>query len=128
MEQHTHGEDGLMVLSEPDPVEEVTEAAVRIAEIEAARDIKLAQINARVTEEVADTEIDVLRAENQALREQLDRLLPSPEEEAEEQPTIVVVDGSEGEPAEEELENALPEAEPVEDKPGERKNPWLSQY
>jgi hypothetical protein len=105
MNNHTHHPDtGEMILAEPEPIAEITEASVKIAEIEANRDIQLAKINKGLQEELAETDIEVLRAENNALREQLAMLAPEPEPEPE--PVVIVAD-SEPE-SQEEVPESLP--------------------
>jgi hypothetical protein len=94
-----HAVDVPVVVTE-EPAGEVAEAAVAIAEIEAGRDVKLAQINAGTEEAWRDARIAELQGELNGMKEMLERLMP-PEPE----PVPVVVE-------------APPEAEPVVEEPG----------
>lgn len=97
MEQHRHGEDGRIIIDAPadispevadvEAVEEIASAEVRIAEINAKRDVDLARL--AVKAEGEDTsELDQLRGEVLALRAIVERIAP-PEPEPEPEPIIV---------------------------------------
>lgn len=121
-----------MIFEEPSPVEEITEAAVEIARINAERDIKLAQINRGALNDVADTEIDVLRAENAALREQLAMFAPPPVEESPDTVVVVADDAAAEDIAEDPAEEeSLPEPEEVTEedhKPSKQHAGFFGQY
>jgi hypothetical protein len=96
MELHRHDPaTGDMITYDPAPETEletaaaVTDASVRIAEIEAQKEITLAKIERGLAENLADTELDVLRAENAVLKEQLAALNPEPEQA---DPVVVVAE------------------------------------
>jgi hypothetical protein len=84
--------------------EEVTDAAVKIAEIEAKRDVTIARISAGVAE--SDREADLAHAEGKA--EGFEEAL-APDEPAE--PGIVIVDAPETEEPAEEPVMEMPEPE-----------------
>lgn len=117
MDNHTHDLDtGEMILAEPAPVVEVTEAAVKIAQIESDRDIALAKIAAK--------QIDPdLEAENAAMRAELEtlRALVAPPEPAPEPEPVVVVADPQDEPESE--PDSLPEPELVPDEPEPSRKP-----
>lgn len=97
MDNHTHDEFGNMVLMEPEPELEPTEAAVQIAQIQADRDVALAKINKGLEENLAETDLDVLRAENRVLREQLEAF-QAPPIEPEPEIVPVIIDAPDSEP------------------------------
>jgi hypothetical protein len=111
MENHTHGDDGMMILSEPEPVAELTDAAVEIARIEADRDVTLAKLAKGLELDLADTDIDVLRAERDLLREQLTALTTPPPQEGTDPVVIVADDASQDQP--EVIDETLPAPESV---------------
>lgn len=86
MDQHTHGPDGAVIFAEPidaipavaeaEAVETAAGASVAIAEIEAARDVKLAQTDVKRAETYASEELAELRGEVRAMREIVDALKP----------------------------------------------------
>jgi hypothetical protein len=93
MEDHVHGPDGHVVISEPSPaaeeaeaVEEVAHAEVEIARIEADRDVAVAKIAAKTEEAHDETEVEALRAEIRGMREILNQLMPPPPPEPEPMP------------------------------------------
>lgn len=77
--------------------EPITDAAVEIAEIEATRDVKLAQISAGTEEAWRDARIAELEGQMRGMREMLDRLTP-PAPEPDPEPVPVVVTEPEPEP------------------------------
>lgn len=129
MEEHSHGPDGSVIISEPalaEPavaevveVAEVADAEVEIARINAARDVKLAQTSvAAMGQEDAD-ELNRLRGENAALRQTIEALSP-PEPEPVPAPAPVIVE------PEPETEPAPPIVEKQE--PVAKKKPALSWF
>lgn len=87
--------------AEVDVAAEVTTAEVRIAEIQADRDIKLARITAGIVDQERDEALAHAEGENEAFREVL---APEPPEETEPAEPPVVVVNDEPEP-----EETLPE-------------------
>jgi hypothetical protein len=83
------------IVIEPEPaVEEIAEAEVRIAEVQADRDIKIAKIEAGVTEDITESRLAELEGQVRGMREVLDRIAPAPEPEPAPapEPVITVVD------------------------------------
>lgn len=80
------------VVETPDVVVEAppTEAVVAVAEIEATRDVKLAQINAGTEEAWRDSRIAGLEGEINGMKEMLERLLPPEPDPAADAVPIVV--------------------------------------
>lgn len=98
MEQHTHGPDGFMIVTEEpaaietvveaEATETVAEASVEIARIEADRDVELAKESTKQTGVYASEELATLQGEVRALRELVDALKP-PEPEPAPAPIVV---------------------------------------
>lgn len=114
--------------AEPPPAEtaadelaEVTAAEVRIAEINAQRDVQLAKIGAGIAE--SETVADLAHAEGVAegQADVIETLAPEPEPEPE---PVVIVDPGAGAEPEPEAEGGPPEAEPVSASPPRAANPW----
>jgi hypothetical protein len=113
MEEHRHAEDGSVILvdtpeavevqEQPAAVEDITAAEVRIAEIQAKRDVELAKLSVRADEQADSSELDELRGEVRALREMVE-LLRGPEPDPEPEPAPVVIE-------------ADPEPDPVAEEP-----------
>lgn len=124
IEDHIHGPDGRVIVSEPEAaipevaeteqVEAVSNAEVEIAKIEADRDIKIASTETKRAETYADEELAELRGELRALRDIVDALKPSEPSEAEATPVVV-----ETEPAAPPLD--APPPEETENRPERRK-------
>lgn len=100
VDDHLHGDDGHVVIttddsaaevddSPPAEVEEVVAAEVRIAEINAKRDVELARLQVRAGENYDTSELDRLRGEVTALREIVERLAPPVDPDPEPAPVIV---------------------------------------
>lgn len=135
MEDHMHGEDGHVIVIEPDPVAEEAaavevqaEAAVEIAKVEAERDVELAKVQQQTAEVYANEDLARLSGEVSALREIVERLSP-PEPEPDPAPApepepVVVVDDPPAEPAP--VDDAPPPPAETEPKPKAKKssNPW----
>src|SRR5277367_492702 len=105
MDDHTHGDDGHVIISEPSPAEAEAEAVevVASAEIEttkilAERDVTIARIEAGVEKSAIDSRIEVLEGELRGMREALDRLMPAPEPMPEPEPAPVIIDTPEPAP------------------------------
>ncbi len=97
---------------------ELTDASVKIAEIEADRDIKLARISAGVAEVVADSRADAAEAKADALESVL-----TPPVEPDSAPVVVVNDPAEPEP--EAAPEDLPEPEPEHhERAAKKSNSW----
>ncbi|HEY3953911.1 MAG TPA: hypothetical protein VGM53_11075, partial [Streptosporangiaceae bacterium] len=77
-------------------VEEVTDASVRIAEIEANKEITLAKINRGLEEKIvaAETDAELVKAETEAevLGEVVEAMTPDPEPAAPVAPVVVAQD------------------------------------
>lgn len=99
-------------VAEPEPVvvvdDTVTPAEVEIARIQAERDVKLAKIQAGVTETVVEAENSHAEAKAEILD---DLLTPEPEPEAE---PVIVVDAEAEAAPEEPAEEAPPEVDDAE--------------
>jgi hypothetical protein len=110
MEDHTHGEDGhVLVAEEPESdAEAMADASVKIAEIQAETEVAVARIEAKAEEKHDLTEIEVLRAEVAAMRAMMTPPEPEadPEPDAEPAPEPVVIQDEQ-----EEDEDAPPESE-----------------
>jgi hypothetical protein len=127
MEQHTHAEDGTVVLvddavAEVEATEVVAEADVEIARINAERDILLAKEGTKQSAQGAVEELAELRGMVEALQATLATLAP-PEPEPEPTPAPVVVEAPvvESEPD-------VPEPPVVEQRPGRKKSNGLSWF
>ncbi len=105
------------------PVAETAAADVQIAEIEAERDIRLAQIGAKAGESDAITRIAELEGKMDGMREMLERLLP-PEPEPDPTPVIVDAPAAEPEPVVEEPAATPPPAVESEPKRSRQRNAW----
>lgn len=117
-EQHRHDAMTGEVIVLPETAEAelaatevVTEASVQIAKIEADKEITLAKIERGLAVELADTELEVLRAENAVLKEQLAAFMPAPEPEPE---PVVIVQGDDAAPELDDTQS-LPEPEPMDE-------------
>jgi hypothetical protein len=111
MDDHQHGADGHVVITEPSPAEAeleaaavVTDASVEIARIEADRDVTLAKISARTYQPDIEAELAAAREEIETLRRQLEPPAPV----ADDQAPVVIVDDSASEDQAEPTES-LPE-------------------
>lgn len=128
MENHRHGEDGSIIFEEPSPVEEVTEAAVRIAQIEAERDVTLAKIQAKMVDPELEAENAALRAELETLR----AIVSPPAPEVDPEPVVIVQADDVAPEADVEVsedEETLPEPELVpEETPSKRKSVGLGMW
>lgn len=100
--------------------EAVPEAAVRIATIEAERDVTLAKIGARAEGSEQAVALVALQARMDGFQEALDRLAPPPPEP---EPVPVVVSEPEAAPVEEPAVVAPPLVE-ADAKPRKRSNPF----
>ena len=96
MEDHAHDIDGHVIISEPSPAAEelaaaevVTDASVRIAEIEADKEITLAKIAAKMIDPELEAELAAAHAELETLRAIVSPPTPEPTETA---PVVVVAD------------------------------------
>ena len=109
-------------LAEPtEPVivdtEPVADASVRVAEIEADRDVTIARISAKTEAGWQEGRITELEAQLLAMRETLDRVAPpAPEPDPDPEP-VVLVDNPEPEPVIEEPTAVPPTPEPAPPKP-----------
>lgn len=131
MEEHRHAEDGSVILvetpeaaevqAEAEVVEETVAAEVRIAEIQAKRDVELARLSVRADENADTSELDTLRGEVRALREIVERLAP-PEPDPEPEPAPVVIE------ADPDPEPVAEEPPPVENKPTPKPSSGFSWY
>lgn len=86
--------------------EDVTGAAVRIAEIEANKEIKIAQINRGIVERTSDVEMAAELAHAEGVAEGLETAV-APTEPTAPEPVVVVDNNEEPEPS-------IPPAEPAE--------------
>lgn len=127
----THLEQELdNVAAEVEVAEQVSSDAVRIAEIEADRDIQLAKIQAKAIETEAVVEAQVAEAKQEVLEDTLAAVTepetvvqPSPE------PVAVIVDDPGPEPDMDDVPPPpLVDENPAAEKPKAKKNPWVSQY
>lgn len=111
MDAHSHGPDGAVIyaesgdavpaVAEVETTETVADAEVSIAEINAARDVKLAQTDVKRTEVYASEELAELRGELRGLREVVEALKPSePEPVPAPAPPVIIEDEPEPVPAE----------------------------
>jgi hypothetical protein len=98
MDDHTHGEDGHVIISEPSPaeaeaeaVETVASAEVETTKILADRDVTIARIEAGVEKDALATDVEAMKAELRGMREVLDRLAPAPEPMPEPEPAAPVI-------------------------------------
>lgn len=114
MDDHTHGEDGRVIITPVEPLPEPVDPAPAV-EAAATADVEIARINAdgalalakeetRREKSLADSRIAELEAENLALRDALAAAAPPA-------PEAVVVSAPDPEP---EPEPAAPAPEPVE--------------
>lgn len=113
---HPDPEPVVEVVEAPDP-EPIADAAVRVAEIEANRDITLAKIEHRAVDDELLAQVAALTAENEALRAQL-----APP--AEEVPVVVAEPAPVPEPEPEAAPPAIEETSTTEPAAKKRKNPW----
>lgn len=104
-----------VVIEEALDTEPIAEAEVRVAEIQANRDVAIAKIANRGYDEETVAEMAALRAENETLRAQL-----APPAEEQEQAVVVV---AEPEPEPAEAEPPVIEA-PAENTPKKASNPF----
>jgi hypothetical protein len=119
MENHTHGIDGNVIISEPSPdeaqleaVETVSSAEVEIARIQSDRDIALAKIAAKTVEPDLEAELAAAQAELETLRAIVNPPTPEPVDQA---PVVVVADGDgQGDEDDEEPSLESPENVPAE--------------
>lgn len=101
---HAHGEAEAEAAAEIATAAEVTSAEVRIAEINAERDVKLARISAGIIDAERDT--DLARAEGKA--EALEEIIaPPPPPE----PEPIIIDAPEAIAGDEADDDELPETE-----------------
>jgi hypothetical protein len=125
MEDHAHDIDGHVIISEPSPVEAelvaaevVTDASVRIAEIEADKEITLAKIAAKMIDPELEAQLAAAMAELETLRAIVNPPAPEPTEPA---PVVVVSDGD-GQADDDSLEPSLDEPENVPPEPAAHKS------
>lgn len=105
------------VIAEAPDLEPVAEAEVRIAEINAGRDVAIAKIGNRVIDEETAAQLAALAAENETLRAQL-----APPAEEQQQAVVVVADP---EPEPEPAEAEPPVVEASDEKPEKKRaNAW----
>lgn len=78
--------------------EEITDASVEIAKIEATRDVTIAKVEAGVAETELESRLSELEGEIRGMREVLDRIAPEPDPEPEPAPVVVQEVASEPEP------------------------------
>jgi len=108
-----------VVVEEAVDLEPVAEAEVRIAEIQADRDVAVAKIEARVVDDEIVAELAALRAEVEVLRAQA-----APAEQEQQEAVVVVAPEPEPEPV---AESEPPVVEPStsdEPKGKKRSSPW----
>lgn len=106
--------------AEVETAAEVVTAEVRIAEINAKRDVDLARINARVTENITEVEQVAELAAAEATAEALESVISPPETETPDEP-VVVVNAPEAE-ADTEDAPEPPEASEPSTEPGDSKH------
>lgn len=131
MEDHTHGDDGHVVIVEPETDPEVTEtekvadASVEIAQIEARSAVAIERERTKQVMSEDRAEIEALRGELRALRQIVETLAPpEPDPEPDPEPVPIVVDDPAPEPEPEPTEPA-PDPTP---EPKKKSDPFLSQY
>jgi hypothetical protein len=122
MENHTHDQDGNVVLLDNHQAEAeaevisadlLTSAEVEIAKIQAEKEITLARIAAKTDESYFQSEIEALKAEIVGMREALALTTPEPvQEPAPEQAPVIVVNDNDNESDDETIQPA-PEPEPA---------------
>jgi hypothetical protein len=127
MEQHTHAEDGTVVLideavAEVEATEVVAEASVEVARIEAERDIAIAKEGTKQNAQSLQEELLELRGMVEGLQASLSALAP-PEPEPEPAPAPVVVEAPVVDP-----EPDVPEPPVAERQPRPRKSNGLSWF
>ena len=107
-------------------VEPVAEASVRIAEIEADRDVTIARLGAKTEREVSESDLRTQVAEMQGVLAGLvTQLTPTqPEPEPESEPIPIVVDEPEPEPVMPEPVAAAPPIVDEAPKGRKKSNPW----
>lgn len=114
-----HEDPEPVIVEEAVDTEPIAEAEVRIAEINATRDVQIAKIENRAVDEDLAAQLAALMAENETLRAQL-----APAEEQQQEAVVVVADPA-PEPAP--IESEPPVVEPSEQKPGKKaRNPFWS--
>src|SRR6185437_1148074 len=94
-----HEEPEPVIVEEAVDVEPVAEAEVRIAEINADRDIQVAKLASRTELQLNESEAELLRAEIRGIREALDTFMNPPVPETEPAPVVI----EEPAPVEEEM-------------------------
>lgn len=133
VDDHLHGDDGHVVItsgdsgaevddSPPAEVAEVTAAEVRIAEINAKRDVELARLQVRAEESSDTSELDQLRGEVRALREIVERIAPPVDPEPEPAPVIVET------PLEPPMEPEIESPPPADHKPPRKSNSGIGWF
>jgi hypothetical protein len=131
-DDHIHGEDGHVVVVEPETDPEVTEtekvadASVEIAQIEARSAVAIERERTKQVESADRAEIEALRGELRALRQIVETLAPpepdpEPDPEPEPEPVPIVVDDPEPEPTE-------PAPDPTPEPSKKKSDPFLNQY
>ena len=84
-----HEDPEPVIIEEAVDTEPVAEAEVRIAEINADRDIAVAKLASRTELQLSESEAELLRAEIAGMREALDRLMNPPAPEPEPAPVVI---------------------------------------
>jgi hypothetical protein len=125
-DDHVHGPDGHVLPTDPvaadvSETETAAEAAVRIARIEAERDIKLAQIQAREVPRDLEAELAAALAELDALKAATEPAVAAPEATADPAPVVVVADA----PGPSADVTELPEREMETPRREKRSDPWF---
>lgn len=114
---HPDPEPAVEVVEAPD-TEPIADASVRIAEVQADRDVTIAKIERRALDDELAVELAALRAENETLRAQV---APPPAEEV----PVVVEAPPEPEPEPESAPPVVEQTSTPEPAAKKKGNPWF---